>query len=246
MADLPVPDSVTAAAAAGWPACGIWFDHEVWTAAHEREVLRRVADSGIAVLDVEPIIVGLEPDVSERLIVAAAGLGARFVLFTSRTGDWNAVVDRFGRACDLATEVDPELVVVYEFLPAFPIGTLGQALRVVEEAGRENGAVLVDNLHLARSGVTPEVLHSLDPSLFPYLQVSDAPRQSPKGSDELLHEARHARLWPGDGELPIGELLSAVSHVPLSFEVRSQWVRDSFGDPLDRAAFAWSRVRHLA
>ncbi|MSW20443.1 MAG: hypothetical protein F2873_06060, partial [Actinobacteria bacterium] len=58
MADLPVPDSVTAAAAAGWPACGVWFDHEVWTAAHEREVLRRVADSGIAVLDVEPIIVG--------------------------------------------------------------------------------------------------------------------------------------------------------------------------------------------
>ena len=246
MADLPVPDSVTAAAAAGWPACGVWFDHEVWTAAHEREVLRRLADSGIAVLDVEPIIVGLEPDVSERLVDAAAVLGARFILFTARVADQALVVERFGHACDLAAAADPRLTIVYEFLPAFPIGTLAGALGVVRDSGRSNGAVLVDNLHLARSGVTPEVLHSLDPSLLPYLQVSDAPRQAPKGSDELLHEARHARLWPGDGELPIGELLSAVPHVPLSFEVRSQRVRDTFRDPLDRAAFAWSRVHHLA
>lgn len=246
MADLPVPDSVTAAAAAGWPACGVWFDHEVWTAAHEREVARRVADSGITVLDVEPIIVGLEPDVSARLVDAAAALGARFVLFTARVADRALVVERFGRACDLAGAADPGLTVVFEFLPAFPIGTLGDALGVVRDAGRSNGAVLVDNLHLARSGATPEALRSLEPSLFPYLQLSDAPSHAPTGNDQLLHEARHARLWPGDGDLPVGELLSVVPHVPLSFEVRSQRVRDAFPDPSDRAVFAWSRVRHLA
>jgi hypothetical protein len=246
MADLPMPEVVSAAADAGWPACGVWFDPEVWTSSLEREIRRRVDESGIQILDVEPIIVGVEPDVTEPLIAAAAALGARFVLFTSRTGEWGDVVERFGRACDVARDADPDLVVVYEFLPAFPIGTLGQAIRIVEEAGRGNGAVLVDNLHLARSGAVPADLRAHHPHRFPYLQIADAPALEPIGHEAMLEEARHGRLWPGEGALPVEELLAAVPGVPLSFEVRSRAARSAFADAPSRASYAWSKVRHLA
>lgn len=242
MVDVPPADAVAAAAAAGWPACGVWFDAETWSARVQRSTLQRAQDTGVTILDVEPIIVGVDPDVTKPLIEAAAVLGARFVLFTSRVGDWPLVVDRFARACDVAAEAAPGLTVVYEFLPAFAIGSLGAALRLVAEAGRTNGAVLVDNLHLARSGERPEDLRNVDRKLLPYLQIADAPLQIPVGGDALLHEARHARLWPGEGALPIRELLAAVPDVPLSFEVRSEAVRKSFAVPQERAAYAWSRV----
>lgn len=245
MVDFPPPDSVTAAAAAGWPACGIWFDPETWSQGVERATLQRAQDKGITILDVEPIIVGVDPDVTEPLIDAAAALDARFVLFTSRVGDWRLVVDRFARACDVAAQAAPGLTVVYEFLPAFAIGTLGAALRLVAEAGRSNGAVLVDNLHLARSGAHPRDLRNVDPKLLPYLQLADAPLRPPVGNEALLHEARHERLWPGEGVLPIPELLDVVPDVPLSFEVRSAALRHSFPDPVGRAEYAWSRVQHL-
>ncbi|NDB06935.1 MAG: sugar phosphate isomerase/epimerase, partial [Acidimicrobiia bacterium] len=40
--ELAPADMVTTAAAAGWPACGIWFDGNTWTDATSREVRRRL------------------------------------------------------------------------------------------------------------------------------------------------------------------------------------------------------------
>ena len=124
MIDIPPADVVSAAAAAGWPACGIWFDPDVWTDAGEREIRRRLDDTGVVPLDIEPIIVAPGPDPTDRLVQAAAALGARFILFTSRVGDWPLVIERFGRACDLAAAADPRITVVYEFLPIFPLATI--------------------------------------------------------------------------------------------------------------------------
>jgi sugar phosphate isomerase/epimerase len=245
MVDIPMVQAVSAAARAGWPTCGIWFDPDVWTDAGEREIRRRVDDTGVVILDVEPIIVGPVPDVTDRLIDAAAALGARFVLFTSRVGDWSLVVERFGRACDLADAVDPNLTVVYEFLPAFPIATLADAYSVVREAERPNGKILIDNLHLRSSGGSPSDVSAYNLSLFPYVQIADAALAAPSGSDALLDEARNGRLWPEDGELPIDELLTQVPEVPISFEVRSAADRARFTDPFERAAYAWSRVQRF-
>jgi len=244
--DVVPEDAVSAASAAGWPACGVWFDPETWSDTREREVARRLDDTGMSVLDVEAIIVGTDVDPTERLVEAAAVLGSSFVLFTSRIGDRQEVVRRFCRACDLALAADPSLTVVYEFLPAFPLGTLDDALWIVHEAARPNAGVLVDNLHLRSCGRTPRDLDRLDRSLFPYLQIADAPLEVPVGADALLDEARHGRRWPGDGALPIDELLTTLTDVPLSFEVRSSADRQRFPDPVDRARYAWGRVRHLA
>ena len=63
---------------------------------------------------------------------------------------------------------------VLEFLPIFTIATLHDAVAVVQEANRPNGGVLVDTLHLARSGGGVEDLATVPRSLIPYLQLADA------------------------------------------------------------------------
>jgi sugar phosphate isomerase/epimerase len=156
------------------------------------------------------------------------------------------VIERFGHACDRAGAADPTITVVCEFLPMFPLATLADAARVVREAGRPNAGILVDNLHLRSSGAVPADVAAFDRALFPYVQIADAPRVAPHGAAALYEEALHGRSWPGDGELPIAELLTVLPDVPISFEVRSRATRERWPDPVDRARAGWERVRHLA
>src|SRR5207342_3182458 len=130
------------------------------------------------------------------------------------------VVDRLGQLCERAAPAG--VVVVLEFLPIFSVGTLAGAVDIVEEVGHPSGAVLVDTLHLARSGATPADLRSVPLHLLPYLQLADATAESPTTRDGLREEALHGRLLPGEGVLPLSETLAIVPTVPVSVELRSR------------------------
>jgi sugar phosphate isomerase/epimerase len=241
MIDFAPEDTVRAAAAAGWPACGLWYDHSTWTKARTHLVRSALDNSAIVALDIEPVIVGSDDDHGEALVDVGAELGARFVLFTSRIDDWSNVIERFGVICDRAAQAN--MVVVCEFLPIFPLATLADAHRIVSAAARPNGAILVDNLHLRTSGATASDLGAYDPSLFPYIQIADAAALAPLTFGDRLDEALNQRRWPGDGELPIDELLDHVGNIPVSYEVRSQANREAFRTPVERAQYALAAVR---
>jgi len=239
---LPPAEMVTVAAQADWPACGVWFDAATWTDATTTEVRRRLDDTGLVALDLEPIIPAPDtPDHGERLLEAAAGIGARFVLFTSRLPDLSATAARFAELCSVAAPLGVHLVC--EFLPIFPLRSLAMAAQVVEPHDPSVAGILIDNLHLSRSGGTVAEVATLNPARLPYLQIADAPAPAPTEPMALLDEAINGRLLPWEGALPIDELLAAVPHVPLSFEVRSRALRDGFTDPVDRARHLLSAVR---
>jgi sugar phosphate isomerase/epimerase len=231
---VPPADMVSVSAQAGWPACGVWFDPATWTDATTSEVRRRFDDTGLIALDLEPIIPAPDtPDHGERVLEAAAAIGAQHVLFTSRLPDLSATADRFAQLCQVAEPLGVRLVC--EFLPIFPLRSLAMALEVVAPHDPSVAGVLIDNLHLSRSGGSIADLAGIDPARLPYLQIADAPAQVPIEPMALLDEAINGRLLPGDGALPIDELLAAVPEVPLSFEVRSRALRDGFTDPVERA-----------
>lgn len=236
--DVGPAEAVSVAAAAGWPAVGIWFDPHTWSPSTTRDVRDRLDSTGLVALDIEPVIFGVDGDPGERTIDVAAEIGARHVLVASRLDDQAAVAARFGELCDRAAPLG--LTLVFEFLPIFGVKTLTEATAIVSDAGRPNGGVLVDTLHLDRSGGSPAELAAIelaarDRVLFPYLQVADAPRERPIGIDSLVEEALHGRMLPGMGALPIGEVLDAVRGVPLSFELRSRSLREAHPDPVERA-----------
>jgi sugar phosphate isomerase/epimerase len=231
--DVAPADMVSVAFAAGWPAVGIWFDGKTWSDATSREVHKRLDDTGVIALDIEPIIPSEDGnDFAEQLIEAAAVIGARHILFTSRLKDQSRTTDRYREVCALAQPYG--ITVVCEFLPIFPLNTLSMAAEIVENSRATNGGVLIDNLHLSRSGSSIEEVSGLPRELFPYLQICDAPSTRPTDFGGLLDEALNGRLCPGEGSLPIVELLQVVPNVPLSFEVRSKFLRD-ITDPVERA-----------
>jgi hypothetical protein len=53
------------------------------------------------------------------------------------------------------------------------------------------------------------------------------------------------RLLPGDGELPIAQLLVAVPAVPLSFELRSRDLMARFPDPVERASIILAAAQSM-
>ena len=97
------------------------------------------------------------------------------------------------------------------------IATLDDAIRIIGLAGHQNLAVTIDTLHLMRSGGTPEALSRIDPRLISCIQLCDAPLSPP---EDIPREARYGRLYPGEGGLPLRELLRVVpSDIPVSVEV---------------------------
>ncbi len=240
--DLSPADMVSAAASAGWPACGIWFDGDTWSDRTTNEVRRRLDDTGIVALDVEPIIpADGSDDHAARLVEAAARLGARFVLFTSRLKDHGATAARYAEVCAMA---EPHgITVVCEFLPIFPLSSISIADQVVSGVRSSNTGILVDNLHLSRSGGSVDDVRRLGPERFPYLQIADAPNERPADMGALFDEALNGRLLPGDGDLPIADLLDAVPDVALSFEVRSRFLRETYTDPVERATVLLEAAR---
>ncbi len=236
--DVGPADAVDVAADAGFPAVGIWFDATTWTDAVADDVRARAERRGLIILDIEPIIMLPEgssgSDNGEAIVDAALRIGARNILVASRDPDEGRVAERLRVLAQRLEGSDIRLVL--EFLPIMAVRALPQALSIVRAADRQCLGVLVDNLHLSRAGHQPGDLAAIDARLLPYIQVCDAPAAPADTTiPTLLHEALHGRLLPGDGSLPISELLAVVPDVPLSMELRSESLRNAFPDPVERA-----------
>ena len=228
--DTAPADFVVACAAAGWSACGLWFDPETWTDAVASDVRRRLDDTGLVALDMEPIFVTPDGDHGDRMIDAAA-VGARNLLTVSRGVDDHEFSERFAELCDLAAPHSIGCSV--EFLAFMSVSSLAQALAVLDAVDRPNGGVLIDALHLARTGGTPADVAAVAPQRLAYAQLCDGPAAAPA---DVYADAMDERAVPGDGEFPLAELVDALpATTALSMEVRSARLRTALPDPTDRA-----------
>jgi len=233
--DVAPPDLVTVAAAAGFSAVGLRVspatdDERPWPmgpgAPMLAETVLRCADLGITVLDVEAIRLGARPTPVTPVLETAAALGAGFVNAICEEQDLSRLADEFAGLVQAARPYGIRPVV--EFMAYRSVRTLDDAAAVV--AGSGGGGILIDALHVQRCGVSLDALRALKPALVTYVQLCDAPAAAP--ADEIA-EARSGRLLPGDGELPLRELLTALpDRIPVAVEAPRA---GAAGDP---AAFA--------
>lgn len=251
--DASPADQVTAAATAGFDALGI----RVMPAADEkihpmlgdtrmmRETLARLTDTGLTVLDVELIFLRPEHRPQDALAVLDAGhrLGARFALVLGYDSDETRLADRFGGLCEEAQQrgIRPGL----EFMKYSPVQTLEAAVRIVQRAGHPAGAVLVDALHLQRSGGTASSLAAVPPDLLPYGQLCDGPLEPSRPTDdEARVESRTHRLYPGDGQLPLVELINALPECS-ALSVEAPVAADGGASPIERAGRAYAAAARV-
>ncbi|MBN9085199.1 MAG: hypothetical protein BGP04_11935 [Rhizobiales bacterium 62-17] len=174
-----------------------------------RQIKRRLSDTGVGILDVEAIWLTAETEAESYLPVfdTAAQLGARNVLVVGNDAESARTADNFSRLCELSHPFG--LRVMLEFIPYCHTSTIQAAHAIVQQSGCDNAGVLIDALHLRRSGGTPADIAILDPSMLAYCQICDA-HLSPPQISELRTEARSNRLYPGEGHLPLFELMRAL------------------------------------
>lgn len=174
----------------------------------ETLALRDYAHSrGVAISEIElvPITHNLAPDTLRPLLQVAKELGATGLIVTGDIDDRALLIDRFAAICKNAAAHG--LLVHLEFMRWRAVGTLSDAREVVAQSEQHNARILVDLLHLARSGGTAEELATLPPDLVNLVQICDATAEL---QGDIIAEARGGRLMPGQGALPIPDMLSAL------------------------------------
>ena len=193
------------------------FHPVVGDAVREREL--KAALAGVPVLDLYSFYLLADTDVRDFLpaLEYGAALGAKYALVQGDDPDYARLIERFAGFCDLAAPLG--LSAALEFVAGRSIATLPRALQLLREARRTNACVLVDALHLARSGHPAADLRMLD---LPYAQISDGLR------------AGGPRRIPGEGDLALQEFMAALpANIPLSVEV--------LPPPPDESAASWAR-----
>jgi sugar phosphate isomerase/epimerase len=243
-------ETIRAAEAGGWDAVGLWVEPAKWTDATSREVRTALKEAGLIPLDVE--VVWLQPGPPDpdhaRVVEIAAEIGARNVLVVSSDPDIGSATAKFAALCAQGRAAG--IRVALEFGHFTSVHSLAEALAIVEAADDPAGAILIDPLHLARTGGMPDQVAALAARLLPYAQFCDAPLVGPGADDVagIIREAVDERLQTGDGALPLAALLRALPPaIPLSIELRSKPMRDTYPDPRERSRVTYEATsRFLA
>jgi sugar phosphate isomerase/epimerase len=118
----------------------------------------------------------------------------------ARTFDELAELTALAAERGIATCVEPVV--------GLSIADLPSALSAVEYVDRDEISLLIDTMHVARFGATADDLRSIPAHLIGYIQLSDTtllPRMK-----YYAEEAMFERMPPGEGELPLADLLAAL------------------------------------
>ncbi len=187
----------------------------------QAEMLRAMADAGIAALDANTARIVPETRVADYVsfLDAAARLGARHVMASVDDADRGRSLDNVTGLCDLAAERG--LTVDLEFVPWMALNGLAAAADMVQACNRDVLGIAVDTLHFHRSGNSIEALALLPRRWFRYAQICDAPAaRTPPSRDRLIHEATKERLLPGAGDIDLAGILRALpGNIPLALEI---------------------------
>lgn len=236
--DLSPPAMITAAAQAGYDACGLrLLPFAPGGAAYLMEdpalltqTLAVMRDTGLRIQDIEIIRLRGPFDAApyRRFFEIGQRLGARNILVTGEDPDAGRLVDSFAQVCEAARPFG--LSVDVEFMPWMAVNCVAAARRLVEAAAQPNGGLLIDPIHFARSPSSVTELADLPRALLHYVQICDAPAEAPRDTDALIDASRHARLAPGDGDLPLAQIYASLpDDIPVSVEIPNVALRAKLG-----------------
>ena len=188
-----------------------------------RETLARMADTGVAVRDIEFLLLdGTDQrDAWLAMLEAGQALGAASLTVaasdpdTGRLADTLARMTEDGRSYGVVPTLEP---ISYQAVNSIPA-----AVALARSSGCN---VVLDALHLNRFGAVPgsaqwqDLEANLD--LVPLLQLCDGPVARPADSEALVTESRSERCVPGGGGFDLAALVNAFpADVPVSVEVPS-------------------------
>lgn len=205
-----------------------------------RDTVARIQDTGVPVFDVEiaRLNAKFHVDQFKQFLETAGKLGARAILVAGDDPDEARLTASYAAFCDAATPFG--LTADLEFMPWTAVRDANSALRIVTNADRPNGRILVDSLHAGRSTTTLADIAAIPDSRLSYAQLCDAPGEIPTTNEGLIHTARCARLLPGDGGIDlVGITQQLPAELPLSLEIpNDEWLPKLGAEEWGRRALA--------
>ena len=202
-------------AVAGGPAYPLMDD-----LAKLKETLARLDATGVTVADLEVVAFRPETEVGafSAFFETGAQLGAKHMLVAGYDPDLSRFTDRFAAFCAAAAPYG--LTADLEFMPWTSVPDLRTANGIVAQTGQPNAGVLVDVLHFDRSNSLVGELARVPADRLHYWQIYDGPAEKPATTEEMMHAARHERMFPGEGGIDLVTLVRTMpKDIPISIEV---------------------------
>lgn len=154
---------------------------------------------------------------------SGAWLGARRLGFVTQDPDASRLLDRTHAFLDMVR--DHGLEALLEFTPRMTQKTLADAVAFLGQLDRPELRIHVDALHVARSGTPLNEIAAQTDKIIGRAQLCDGP--ATVTDEEGRNEALHRRLMPGDGVLPLKDLLAAL---PPGIVIGLEVPQDGFED----------------
>jgi sugar phosphate isomerase/epimerase len=175
-------------------------------------------------------------------LAVLAELGVPRINVVSLDPDLHRTFDQFAALTELAAQHGIQTLV--EPVPGLTVGDLPTALAARDHVGRPDFRLLIDTMHLVRSGSGAADLAAVDPEYIGYAQLNDTTLQ-PR-LDNYLEEAMFERMVPGEGELPLIDILSVLpDDIVLEIEVPQRSLALAGVSPIDRTRPCVEAARRL-
>jgi sugar phosphate isomerase/epimerase len=231
---------VEVAAKAGFKGMGFWHTdiQEILRSYSFKEMKQILDDHGIVRIEVEWLLdwfcSGVRRSASNKirslLFDAAEILGARHIKIGdlgNDCADVQKMTEEFALLCRQAAERG--VCVLIEMLPRqfSRAPSLDDVLAICRGAGASNGGIMLDNLHVQRTGTTPEaIVRKVGREIPLGVEINDGYLATPvKFQDSVVNK----RLLPGDGEFDIAAFLQALWSIgydgPIGVEVLNEYMR---------------------
>jgi sugar phosphate isomerase/epimerase len=212
-------------------------------AAAARSLRARMESRGISAPHIEALFCrpGVNIEAFAPMLEMGAILGANRVTCLNYNANFDDAVAQLNAFCSLAESYG--LVVAIEFTPRSATRSLAEAVRLLEATKFPSAGLVVDVLHLIRSGGAPADLAQLSEELVHCAQISDGPLTVP--DEKRAHEALYDRQFPGEGEFPLVEFVQSLPrYTLLAIEVPAQRLAATV-PPLERAQRALKGTRRV-
>jgi sugar phosphate isomerase/epimerase len=209
-----------------------------------QNLLAAMADRGIGISLGEGMVIKARSDASDLAgdLDVMAELGAAQVNTLSFDPDRNRTFDQLATLTEMAAERG--IGTTIEMAPGLTIGDLSTVMAALEHVGRPDLRLTVDTMHWARTGYGAAELRQLEPEKIGYVQLSDTTLKPRMKS--YMEEAIYERMAPGDGELPLAEILGAAPRdVVVGLEIPMRGLAESGVGPMERLRPCVAAAREL-
>jgi len=202
-------------------------------AALRADVLAAMNDRGVAISLGDGFLVrpGAEMRTFGADLDVLAELGVPRINVVRLDPDLGRTFDQFAALTELAAQRNIETDV--EPVPGLTVGDLPTALPACKHVGRPDFRLLIDTMHLVRSGADAADVAALDSGHIGYAQLNDTTLR-PR-IDNYMEEAMFERMVPGEGELPLHDILAALPpDIVVELEVPRRSLALAGVSPIDR------------